>query len=98
MVQKQYYVYILASKPYGILYIGVTSDLLRRVQEHQSSKIEGFSKRYFVKRLVYFEETDDVYVAITKEKQLKVWKRAWKIRLIEEVNPPWDDLFPGLVH
>ena len=93
----QYYVYILASRIGGTLYIGVTNDLLRRVGEHREGVVAGFTKKYGVKRLVYFETFDDVDAAIAREKQLKGWNRVWKIRLIEKDNPNWDDLFPGLV-
>ncbi len=89
---KTYYVYILASKKNGTLYIGVTSDLIRRLYEHRKGLIEGFSKKYIVHQLVYFEHTNDVYSAIGREKCLKRWKREWKIRLIEETNPEWRDL------
>lgn len=93
---KQYYVYILASKPLGTLYIGITNDLARRVYEHQNGIIEGFTKKYGVHQLVYFETTESVEVAIVREKQLKKWNRAWKIRLIEKDNPYWQDLSPYL--
>ncbi len=93
----QYFVYILASRIGGTLYIGVTNDLIRRVAEHRAGEVAGFTKRYGVKRLVYFEECDDVFGAIAREKQLKRWNRAWKIRWIEEKNPNWDDLYPALM-
>jgi putative endonuclease len=80
-------VYILASKFNGTLYIGVTNELVRRVHQHKSKLIEGFTKKYNVERLVYYEETDDVNAAIKREKQLKEWQRAWKIQLIENDNP-----------
>lgn len=89
---KSYYVYILASKPYGTLYIGVTSDLVRRVWEHAKDLVKGFTKKYDVHGLVYFKETVDVMSALQREKQLKAWKRDWKIRLIEKSNPDWKDL------
>ena len=91
-----YYVYILASRIGGTLYIGVTNDLVRRVFEHKSKFVRGFTKKYDVSRLVYFEQYDDIQVAIPREKQLKKWNRAWKVRLIEEKNPNWDDLYPGI--
>jgi putative endonuclease len=94
---KYYYVYILASGRDGTLYIGVTNDLIRRVREHKSGEIGGFTKSYNVKRLVYCEETSDVYSAITREKQMKRWKRAWKIELIEKDNPQWRDLYDDLI-
>ncbi len=86
------FVYILASKPHGTLYVGVTSDLSRRMTAHRSSAVEGFTKTYNVKRLVYFEAHGYVADAIMREKQLKKWKRLWKIRLIEKTNPMWRDL------
>jgi putative endonuclease len=89
---KQYYVYILASKKDGVLYIGVTNNLERRTYEHKNGLIEGFTKRYKVKLLVYFETCSDINAAITREKQLKKWKRQWKIELIEKLNPEWKDL------
>ncbi|HLX15788.1 MAG TPA: GIY-YIG nuclease family protein [Bradyrhizobium sp.] len=85
MGPRSFYVYILASGIGGTLYIGVTNDLVRRVAEHR-----------LVSRLVYFEQFDDIENAIRREKRLKKWNRAWKIRLIEELNPNWDDLYPGI--
>jgi putative endonuclease len=93
---RQYYVYILASKIGGTLYIGVTNDLIRRVAEHKSKLIESFTEKYDVARLVYFEQFDDPENAIQREKRLKKWNRAWKVRLIEKDNPNWDDLYPGI--
>jgi putative endonuclease len=90
---KQYYVYILASKIGGTLYIGVTNNLIRRVYQHREKLIEGFTKQYDVMRLVYYEVHSDIEAAITREKQMKKWNRAWKVRLIEEDNPNWDDLY-----
>ncbi len=90
------YVYILASKPQGTLYVGVTNDLLRRVAEHKAKLVPGFTKRYDVNRLVYFEAFDDHIEAIAREKKLKRWRRDWKRSLIEEQNPYWEDLFQGL--
>jgi putative endonuclease len=85
-------VYILASKPRGTLYIGVTSNLAGRIEAHRNDCVEGFTKRYGVHTLVYFEAHADMYEAIQREKRLKTWNRAWKIRLIEEMNPEWKDL------
>jgi putative endonuclease len=85
---RNYYVYILASQKNGTLYLGVTSDLVKRIYEHKNDLVGGFTKKYKVHRLVYFETTNDVYGAIQREKQLKKWNRQWKIRLIEEKNPP----------
>ncbi len=86
-------VYMLASKPYGTLYIGVTSDLLHRVWQHKELPIEGFTNRYHVHRLVWYEFHGTMREAIAKEKALKKWDRAWKIRLIEENNSKWPDLY-----
>ncbi len=86
-------VYILASKRDGILYVGVTSDLHGRMAEHDQALIPGFTKRYGVKQLVYCEFHDDMTAAIRREKQLKEWQRAWKVRLIEGMNPEWTNLF-----
>jgi putative endonuclease len=90
---RHHYVYILASKIGGTLYIGVTNDLNRRVAEHKSKLIESFTEKYDVARLVYFEQFDDPENAIKREKRLKKWNRAWKVRLIEQHNPNWDDLY-----
>jgi len=84
---------IIASQRNGTLYIGVTNDLTRRIYEHKNDLIDGFTKKYKVHLLVYFEEFNDIDAAITREKQLKKWKRAWKLRLIESLNPEWDDLY-----
>ena len=89
---KIFHVYLLASKMRGTLYIGVTSDLQRRIYEHKRDLIEGFTKRYNVHCLVYLEETTDALAAIQREKQLKNWTRQWKIELIEKANPEWEDL------
>ena len=91
-----YYVYILASRIGGTLYIGVTNDLIRRVSEHKLKLIESFTKDYDVVRLVYFEQFDDPENAIKREKRLKKWKRDWKIALIEKDNPDWNDLYPEI--
>ena len=94
---NQYYLYILASRRNGTLYIGVTNNLIKRVYEHKNNFIEGFTKEYRVHQLVYYEETRDVLAAITREKQMKKWNRAWKIELIEKDNSDWKDLYSGLV-
>ncbi|MFM8822494.1 MAG: GIY-YIG nuclease family protein [Limnohabitans sp.] len=91
-----YYVYILASRKYGTLYIGVTNDLIRRIYEHKNKSISGFTSQYDVDQLVWFDQTDDVTSAISAEKRLKRWNRAWKVALIEKTNPQWKDLYPGL--
>jgi putative endonuclease len=96
METRSFYVYILASRIGGTLYIGVTNDPIRRVAEHRLKSVKGFTKKYEVDKLVYFEQFDDAENAIGREKQLKKWNRAWKIRLIEEVNPNWDDLYSGI--
>ena len=86
-------VYILASDPNGTLYIGVTSDLHGRMSEHAQGLFEGFTKKYGIRSLVYYEMHDSMLAAIAREKLLKKWKRAWKYRLIEQMNPQWRDLF-----
>ncbi len=88
-----YFVYILASKYNGTLYVGVTNDLPRRVSEHRSGDIDGFTKRYRVHNLVYFEPHDSIEAAILREKTLKRWRRVWKRELIEAGNPTWRDLY-----
>jgi putative endonuclease len=93
---KSYFVYILANEKNGTLYVGVTNDLVRRVFEHKNDLVEGFTKKYKVHNLVYFEETPDVMSALEREKRLKKWNRAWKMRLIEENNPSWRDLFADI--
>jgi len=94
---KQPCVYILASKKNGTLYIGVTSDLVKRVHEHKSDVRDGFTKNYAVHALVWLEMHDSMEQAIMHEKRLKKWRRSWKIRLIEEANPNWDDLYSEIV-
>ncbi|MCP9626418.1 GIY-YIG nuclease family protein [Rhodopseudomonas palustris] len=91
-----YYVYLLSSDKHGTLYLGVTSDLIRRVHEHRTHAAPGFTSRYGVAHLVWFEIYDDALTAIAREKQLKKWRRDWKMRLIEEQNPDWVDLFLGI--
>jgi putative endonuclease len=92
-----YYVYILASHKCGTLYTGVTNDLVRRIGEHKKGIIRGFTKRYNVNQLVYFEDTNDIVCAINREKQIKKWNRSWKIKLIEADNPEWKDLYIDLI-
>lgn len=92
-IEKQPCVYILASRPNGTLYIGVTSDLYGRTQLHRSDFLDGFTSKHSVHRLVYYEVHSTMGDAIVREKQLKKWKRLWKIRLIEQMNPTWEDLF-----
>ena len=96
MKDHTYFLYILASKRNGSLYIGVTNDLLRRVQEHRESLIAGFTRKYQVKNLVYFEVHSDINEAIAQEKRMKRWRRSWKLQLIEARNPQWLDLWPEL--
>ena len=86
----------MASKRNGTLYIGVTNNLIRRVYEHKNNLIKGFTSKYGVHRLVYFESTSEVESAILREKQLKKWKREWKLELIEKINPEWKDLYEEL--
>ena len=90
---KQYSIYILSSKRNGTLYIGVTSNLKKRIYEHKEKIIEGFTKKYSVDKLVYYESTSDADRPILREKQMKKWKRVWKIKLIESINPEWKDLY-----
>lgn len=96
MEEKQYFVYILASKAYGTLYTGVTSNIAQRIYQHKEGVFEGFTKKYKVHRLVYYEIHADIYEAITREKQIKKWNRQLKINLIEQNNPQWLDLSFGL--
>lgn len=91
-----YWVYILASKHHGTLYVGMTNDLVRRLAEHRESSRESFTSKYSVRCLVYFEQFDDPTNAIQREKNLKHWSRAWKIQLIEGANPNWHDLYDGI--
>jgi len=91
-----YFVYILASRKHGTLYVGVTNDIARRVDEHRTGIASGFTKKYRVHRLVYAETHDDVNEAIGREKAIKEWKRAWKVQLIENTNPEWEDLTASL--
>ncbi|MEW6530980.1 MAG: GIY-YIG nuclease family protein [Thermodesulfobacteriota bacterium] len=92
-MNKQFYVYILASQRNGTLYIGVTSNLIQRVWQHKEGLVQGFTKKYCVKELVYFEVHDTAESAITREKQIKKWRRAWNVQLIEDFNPDWEDLY-----
>jgi putative endonuclease len=92
-----FYVYILASKRNGSLYTGVTNDLIRRVYEHKNDFVKGFTRKYGVHTLVHFEQCDSFESALQREKQIKEWKRKWKLELIEKENPGWNDLFDELV-
>jgi putative endonuclease len=96
-MEKIFYVYILSSKRNGTLYIGVTSNLIKRVWEHKNKLVEGFTEKYGVDKLVYYEQFQDAEYAIRREKRLKKYNRKWKIDLIEKVNPNWKDLYEGLI-
>jgi putative endonuclease len=95
---SEYYIYILANKRNGTLYVGMTNDLARRVYEHKNDFVQGFTKKYGVHCLVYYEQCDDFDSALQREKQIKEWKRAWKLELIEKVNPLWKDLFEEIIY
>jgi putative endonuclease len=97
MKEHRYFVYLLASKRNGTLYVGVTSNLAVRVGQHQDGMIDGFTRKYGVHMLVRFEEFGDINDAIRREKQIKKWERAWKLELIEKANPDWEDLFSQIV-
>ncbi|WP_032138847.1 GIY-YIG nuclease family protein [Rickettsia tamurae] len=94
---KQNYVYILASRRNGTLYIGVTSNIIKRTYEHKHKIIKGFSSKYNINKLVYFEQYDDIIAAISREKLLKEYKRQWKLNLIESQNPEWHDLYEKII-
>ena len=96
-MDKHYYTYILASKKNGTLYVGVTSDLIKRVYQHRNNLVAGFTSKYRVHRLVYFEQHRDVLSAIQREKRLKEWQRKWKLVLIEKHNAQWRDLYSEIV-
>jgi putative endonuclease len=95
-MDKTFYVYMLASARYGTLYLGVTSNLIKRTWEHRDGVVDGFTKKYGVKKLVWFEIHTEAISAITREKQLKKWNRAWKIELIQQENPLWRDLYEDI--
>ena len=95
--QKQYYVYLLANKRNGTLYLGMTNDLIRRVYEHKNGLSRGFAAKYGASLLVWYEVHESAMAAIEREKQLKNWKRVWKLELIEKLNPEWCDLYNGLI-
>lgn len=96
MKDKQFYVYILTNKPYGVFYIGITSNLPKRIYEHKQEIAHGFSKRYHLKMLVYYENFDDAESAIKREKRLKRWSREWKVEAINEFNAEWKDLYEDI--
>ena len=91
-----FFVHVLASKPHGTLYLGSTSDLVRRVWHHKVKAVPGFTAKYSVDRLVWFERHDTLEAAMIRERRIKDWKRSWKIQLIEQDNPQWIDLYPGI--
>jgi putative endonuclease len=97
MLTKQYYVYILASKQNGTLCISVTGDIIKRVHKHKNGFVPGFTQKYHVHMLVFYEIHNDINQAITREKQIKRWKRQWKLNLIEKGNPEWNDLYYNLI-
>jgi putative endonuclease len=96
MLEKLFYVYILTNMPYGVFYVGVTSDLIKRIYEHKQKYVEGFSKRYNTTLLVYYEVFNDAETAIKREKRLKRWPREWKINAIHQFNPDWCDLYESV--
>jgi putative endonuclease len=96
MKEKRFFVYILTNKPYGVFYIGVTSNLLKRIYEHKHKAAQGFTAEYNLDRLVYYEIVESAEAAITREKKLKRWPREWKINLINQQNPDWDDLYESV--
>ena len=97
MQYKEYYVYILANQKYGTLYTGVTNNLIKRIYEHKQGLVSGFTKKYNVHKLVYFEKHSDINEAILREKIIKKWRRDWKINLIEQNNPFWLDLYSEIL-
>ena len=94
---ESFYVYILAGEKNGTLYVGITSNLIKRIYEHKNNIVKGFTEKYKVHKLVYYEECSDIYEAIQREKQVKRWYRKWKIELIENFNPEWEDLYYKLL-
>jgi putative endonuclease len=96
-MQKGGWVYIMTNRRDGVLYIGVTSDLVTRVSQHRAGEIEGFTQRYWLKQLVYYERYDEITDAISREKVLKKWRRVWKVTLIETTNPEWHDLYESIL-
>ncbi len=94
---QEYYCYIMASQQNGTLYVGVTSDLIRRTYEHKSKAVDGFTKKYNANQLVWYEAHSDIETAILREKRIKKWERAWKLKLIEDFNPSWNDLYFELI-
>nr|WP_294506948.1 GIY-YIG nuclease family protein [uncultured Rhodopila sp.] len=90
------YVYIMSNRKHGTLYVGVTADIVRRAWEHRTGYVDGFTRRYGLERLIWFERHEEIVPAIRREKNIKDWPRAWKVRLIEKMNPEWEDLYPTL--
>ena len=97
IIMKQYYIYILTNNYNNVLYIGVTSDLIKRIWEHKNKVVEGFTKKYNVNKLVFYEVTNDIESAIKREKQLKNWHKDWKLNLIKKFNPTFEDLFEKII-
>ena len=96
-MEKIFCVYMMASRRNGTLYTGVTSDLVKRVYEHREGSVDGFTKEYAVKTLVWYEVHEDALSAISREKQIKAWKRGWKLKMIEQRNPEWRDLYQEII-
>ena len=96
-MDRSSYVYILASDQYGALYVGVTSDLIKRIWQHRGGFADGFTKQHAIKRLVWYEVHTEILQAITREKQIKTWRRDWKVNLIQGMNPDWRDLYDEIV-
>ena len=96
-IMQEYFVYIMTNKPNGVLYTGVTRDLVKRVYEHKNNYTDGFTKKYHLHKLAYYESTNDIYEAITREKRLKKWRRQWKLDLINSFNPTWKDLYNNII-
>jgi putative endonuclease len=96
-MDRQFCVYILTNQPYGTLYVGITNDLVRRAWEHRNNVVKGFSQEHGLHRLVWYEVHATAYEAITREKRIKKWHRDWKVNLIQEMNPEWDDLYDVVI-
>lgn len=96
-MDRQYFVYMLTNQRYGTLYVGITSDLIRRIWEHKNNAVEGFTQEHCLHRLVWYEAHADPYQAITREKLIKKWHRDWKVNLIQAMNPEWEDLYSSIV-
>ncbi len=94
---KQYYVYIITNKPYGTLYVGISSNLVQRIYQHREGMAPGFSKEHGLNRLVWYQMHQDVNEAIASEKKIKKWRRDWKVNVIQEMNPEWKDLYPSII-